>query len=488
MIRGIRTIALAATLALAACGGGGNTTNTVPTPAQLVGGTPTGGALRIAGVGDSLTAGVQSGALLGVDLPVLGTNAQLGQIGPVQRTQEHGFFALLWQQANGTDINALSNPASSPLPLIGPSALGGLLAPTTAGFPQQVAAFCSGAQTAANAFSTALSLRLNPASVPYDVAVPGQTAHEALYMVGAINDCSITAANAPGAIVNLNALVNSESQSFWPILASFGQGVTQVQAALALRPQVATVWLGHNELLKFAFSNGTTPVVPTPQSVHDDIKAIVQQLQGAGARVVVGNLFDVTGAAVFIPQPAYASFIAAGIQRLNPAIPPAAAQAAGTTYANAESAQIGLGPGGLFTINAYFKTLQAAAVQGAPPTLTASDVVFDPVVTQLRSLQVAYNAAIAQAVSETGAALADVATVFKTVQTNGGYPINPPKCCSLVYGGGFFSLDGLHPSNTGYAVVAKTFIDSLNAAYKLNIAPIDPLIPSIYAADPYAPH
>lgn len=489
MRRRHRPFALLATLALAACaGGGGQLTNAVPTPATTPGGTLPSGSLRIAGVGDSLTAGVQSGGLLGVDLPVLGVNAQLGQIGPVQRTQEHGFFALLWQQANGTDINGLSNPASSPLPLINSAGLGGLLAPTTAGFPQQVLNYCTGPQVAANTFSSALSLRLNPGSVPFDVAVPGQTAQEALFMVGPINDCTINAGNSPAAFVQLNALVNSESQNFWPILAGFGQGVTQVQAALSLHPQVATVWLGHNELLKFVFSNGTTPVVTTAQSLHDDIKTIVQQLQAGGAKVVVGNLIDVLNAATFIPQPSYAAFIAAGVQRLNPAIPAAQASAIGATYANAEAAQIGLGANGYFTINAYFKTLQAIAGSAPPPTLTASDVVFDPVAIQAKALNAAYNAAIAQAVSETGAALADVNGVFKAIQAAGGYPVNPPKCCSFVYGGGFFSLDGLHPSNTGYAVVAKTFIDALNTAYGLHIAPIDPLIPSIYAADPYAPH
>ena len=33
----------------------------------------------------------------------------------------------------------------------------------------------------------------------------------------------------------------------------------------------------------------------------------------------------------------------------------------------------------------------------------------------------------------------------------------------------FFSLDGLHPSNLGYAVIANAFIDAINTKYQLNI-------------------
>jgi hypothetical protein len=116
---------LAATLALAACTGGGSSkqfTNVVP-PSGNPGSVAPASKLSIAGVGDSLTAGVQSGGLMGFDLPVLGVNPQLGQIGPVQRTQEHGFFALLWEQANGVDINTMSDPSVSPLPLLKPRPL-----------------------------------------------------------------------------------------------------------------------------------------------------------------------------------------------------------------------------------------------------------------------------------------------------------------------------------------------------------------------------
>jgi lysophospholipase L1-like esterase len=433
---------------------------------------------------------------MGADLPVLGVNPQLGQIGPVQRTQEHGFFALLWEQANGVDITTMSDPTKSPLPLLIPPGSGGLLAPTTAGFPYPVSNYCDAKQIPANTFSTALSLRANPNMNPWDVAVPGITMHEALFMTGAIGDCTVNGANAPAQFVALNSLVNGESQNFWPILAGFGQGVTMVDAAVSLHAQVATVYLGSNDLLKIAFSGGAAPVA-APQSIHDDVKAIILKLQGAGSKVAVANLVDVMGAATFIPQPAYATeltlFISGVLQKQG--VPKPTADAIATQYATAyaaqETAKLTLGTNGYFTINALFKTLQAAAAQIAAqapplaPTLGGGDFIAGPVADNVKALNLAYSQAITAAVSETNAALVDTYKDFVAIETAGGIPINPPKCCSLIYRGGFFSLDGLHPSNTGYAILANEFITALNAKYSLGIAPVN--VGSVYATDPYAP-
>ena len=261
MIRTIRltTAALAASVVLASCSGGGssNTVNVVPPPGNPGSVAPV-QKLSITGVGDSLTAGVQSSGLMGADVRVRSGRSRVSvRSRPpfLQATQEHGFFALLWEQANGVGIGTMSDPTKSPLPLMTPLGIGGMLAPTSSKiFPVPLTNYCDAHQIPANQFNTALSLRENPALNPWDVGIPGQTMHEALFMTGAIGDCTVNGANSPATFVALNSLVNGESQNFWPILAGFGQGVTQVDAAASLHAQVATVWLGSNDLLKVAFS------------------------------------------------------------------------------------------------------------------------------------------------------------------------------------------------------------------------------------------
>jgi lysophospholipase L1-like esterase len=496
--------ALAATVVLAACTGGGSSNPlTIPPPGNP-GAVAPAQKLTITGVGDSLTAGTQSGGTTGAMIPgPLGTIPGVGAIAPppvgVPATQENGFFSLLWQQANSVGIATMSDPTKSPLPLLKPPGVGGLLAPTaTHIFPAPVSNTCDASQIPANQFSTALSLRMNPALNPWDVGIPGATVHEALFMNGATGDCGINPANAPPTFVALNSLVNGESQNFWPILAGFGQGVTQVDAAVSLHAQVATVWLGSNDLLKVAFSGGQAPVT-APQSMHDDLVTIVHKLQGAGSKVALANLVDVMGAATFIPQPAYQPTLQAYISGVLQAPPNnlpapianAIALQYSTAYAAQETAQTGLGPNGYFTINALFKTLQTAAAQIPPhaapvaPALGSGDFIADAVANTVKGLNVSYNAAIGQAAADSGAALVDIHALFAQIAAAGGVPVNPPKCCSLVYRGGLSSLDGLHPSNTGYALIANAFIAQLNTSYNLGIPQVN--VGAVYATDPFAP-
>ncbi len=117
--------------------------------------------------------------------------------------------------------------------------------------------------------------------------------------------------------------------------------------------------------------------------------------------------------------------------------------------------------------------------------IPASYTVPDAVANNVKALNAAYNASIAQAASDTGAALVDVHALFAQIAAAGGAPINPPKCCSLVYRGGLTSLDGLHPSNTGYALIANVFIQTIDAAFGLTIPQVN--VAAVYATDPYAP-
>jgi lysophospholipase L1-like esterase len=516
--------ALAATLALAACGGGGKTFNsTVPPPFNASPGQTVSAKVAIVGVGDSLTAGVQSGGLVGADIPGGAVAAGVGTIGRVQETQEHGFFALLWEQANGVPQSALENPATSPLPLIAPPGLGGILAKTSSGFPAGLTQQCVGNRGAAFSPPGALGDRINPSITPYDVAIPGATTHEIIAMfqplsscVSAPNQAALAQSAAGLAQLGLNQLVFTESETFYPVLANFGAQETQLQAAVSLHGQLATVWIGSNDLLHFAFANGGSPPA-NPSAIGSDIATIISQLQASGAKVAVANLVDVLGGATFFPvasttEPTYEQNIDAFLQAaiINQAaaqlhVPPAtaaqipavqqqvaAAQTAAHQYVQAEIAQAGLGPNGYFLLPTLLNTVAAILQQQPVPQLVAGGAgayLSDAVAIEIKQLNVAYNQAIAGAAQSTGAALVDASALFANAETlrAGGQPLivdAQGDAASLNYGGGFFSLDGLHPSNTGYAVLANAFIAAFDAKYGLTIPAVD--VHTIYVNDPYS--
>jgi lysophospholipase L1-like esterase len=464
-------------LALTACSGGG--TKTTPQPSV---GMTVASAVKIAGVGDSLTAGEQSGGLYGLQggmtnpialsfFPLLPTPVAFPVIPP---TQGNGFWAQMWSAANG-GANPLA-VATSPLPLIATPLLG-MLAPSTitgplGGAPTTFMTPCTGANALAYSASTALQTRLNPTTTPYDVGIPGQTLHEALYQIAPLTSCGATI-NVANPNIGLSTLVNAESATFYPVLGTFGTGFTQVQAAAALHAQVVTVWLGSNDLLKYALSGGVLPATD-PTQFYNDMVTVIRTLQASGAKVAVANLFDVLDASYFTSATELGALMVQLGVPLN--------SAAYNYYESLVPA------GGYLTLSGFFKTLASIEALGGglqPVTLTASDTIPGAFASAIQGYNTTYNAQIAAAVNATGATLVDVHSTFATIYNDGGVPISP-HCCTPVFDGGLTSLDGIHPSNTGYAIIANTFIATLDAAFSLTIPQIN--VTTVHATDPYAPN
>ncbi len=502
-VRSVAAAAVAAAL-LAACSGGGSSTpspvstapaNTIVTPS-----------ISIVGVGDSLTAGYQSDGLLGVPVvpnPVAGSPFQPG----VPATQENGWWALLWSQANGGA--AVGNAANSPLPLISGPGLGTVLVPNAALSPTAIVsgagATCAGLNALAYSYATALQTRANPTTTPFDLGIPGQNVHEAYYQTGPEVPCSIPA-TATTQFAGLIALLGGgggESGTFYPILGNFLQGTTQVGAAASLHTKYATVWLGSNDLLKFTFSLGTLPAT-SASAMQADLVTIIRALQGAGEKVAIANLVTVLDAAYFVPQPALqtvlvqdatATATASALAQGAPAGTAAAiGAAAGAQVATAYTAVVapallatyGVGSGGYVTISGISKILTSLLTPGNPPyTLGGGDFVPDALAAQVSALNVAYNGSIAAAANQTGAALVNVNTAFAQLVAHPGTTV-PGQCCTMQFGGGFFSLDGIHPSNTGYAVLANLFIAQFNTSFGTTIPLVN--VNTVFATDPFRPH
>jgi len=81
---------------------------------------------------------------------------------------------------------------------------------------------------------------------------------------------------------------------------------------------------------------------------------------------------------------------------------------------------------------------------------------------------VSYNNTIKSIASSKGIAVADMYTFLNNIKANGlvvdGININ-----SNYISGGLFSLDGVHLTPRGYAIVANQFIKAANAQYNSNI-------------------
>lgn len=78
-----------------------------------------------------------------------------------------------------------------------------------------------------------------------------------------------------------------------------------------------------------------------------------------------------------------------------------------------------------------------------------------------------YNSIIASKAQQYGFAFADMNAYFKTVKT--GIKWNGQDINAEFVSGGFFSLDGYHPNQKGYALIANEFVRAINEKYNATI-------------------
>ena len=563
-----RAFALVAMAALAACGGGGNSASTIPAP-----GPSAAPALlsRIVGVGDSLTAGYQSAGWLGatnVPNPLLTGTPYAGA--PAPFGQENGWWSLLYEQAQTALTGAPFSPLAmagptSPLPLIAAPGIGNELVPAnpalTGGlefgplYGTAPGAGCKANDQAAYSLSTVATTLVNPSGTPMDLGIPGLTIHEEIAMhQPLVPSC----ASIPGIPAAVQGVVGGESEDFWPVLHGFtnlGPSLTPLSAAVSLKPTLATVWLGANDLLKYAFSAGQWQGDDTSVAqVQSDITTIINQLKASGAKVVVANIPDILVAPQFFTVQDPAVLTGELAPTLQPSVCDIQANAACTIelFATSQSPALpislseaqslvvavsnayGLGATtstpGYLTETGMLTTIETlGAVIKANPTLLANPTALATALTgalqldpsgagtglggnyftpawaaQVQSVNDNINNGILAAAQATNTPLVDTKTLEDNLSWKGAIganpnpyflqalTINPGKCCTLGFGGGILSFDGLHPSDTGYALIANAFIQTINTAYGTTINPVSPI--NVYNGtgyfypDPFAQH
>ncbi len=362
-------------------------------------------------LGDSLTAGYQSGSL-------------------IDTSQPNGWAPLVAKQA-GFNIA---------LPLIAPP-----------GAPNQLT-LVHLAGPVIGQLSGTTSGRDNFGLQPTDVAVPGAFVNDVLNTLPLLTPTT--------GQQQLNQLVLG-----YPGFG-FGNIRSQAQQAVAANATTIFLWIGNNDALIADLTGMTTSMTPlaTFTTQYQQLMAYLQQ--NSGAHLVIVNIPDVT--AVPYLQPA------AGILAQYSA-------ATGVPVANL-SAALGIYPGDFLNQSglAQITPILAGTVKGP---ITDAGVLSAAEAVTVQAMVKSYNTVIAASAQSAGATLVDINSLFATTVAN-GITVNGIKGTSSFLGG-VFSLDGIHPTNTGYAVVANAVIDTLNAAFKKSIPDVN-LVP-IAAADPLFP-
>ncbi len=539
----ILTLAAAAA-SLSACGGNGigGALGPAPPPAQPGPSSPSQVTKTIVGLGDSLTFGTQSNGELGATTVSLAAYPQFTSIGlfRVPPTQENGWFSLFYSDAKGMTWIQQATPGVSVLPLINGPGLGDqiLLAnpADTGGFPFATVpgrspcdSFNQSAYSWLNSGgSGSTTVRMNPASVTYDLGIPSLTLAEAIGMIQPqAPSCKLIYPSpinvGQAAIDSLQELVGGESEMFYPVMEKYASPTHQIsplQAAESLNPTLTTVWLGANDLLRYIFSGNTAPGIDTTSSqVESQMETIIGGLKHVGSDVIVATVPNVLETPQFAIVPNPASQAQCSVQTYLACIlydfgvTPFANAEAEAAYVQSQNSQLA---GNSYLTETGVIGLLIEIALGGPTAVTIPTSGCSPnptclggyyltasFATQVQGVNTAINNGIIAAASADGVPVLRVDQIMDGIYSGNlanpyfaeAATINPGICCTLAFGGGILSFDGLHPSDTGYALIAQAFAQLANTAFGTGLPAINPASAytgagGIYASypDPYAPH
>ncbi|MBS1530829.1 MAG: G-D-S-L family lipolytic protein [Bacteroidetes bacterium] len=235
-------------------------------------------------------------------------------------------------------------------------------------------------------------------------------------------------------------------------------------------------WLGNNDALSYATSGGAGDVLTDKSQFAQLYAYLIARMTANGAKGVVATVPDVTSIPYF--NTITTTAILAGVQKANPQVQAIYINAlvSGTTYApraaTAKDLIILTFP--TSKIGQPVQTPYGALPYGLTPyTPIDNQYVLDANEVALTEDYVdSYNATIKAVAASKGLAVFDAHTFLQNLKEH-GLVEQGVQLSSAYISGGIFSLDGIHLTPRGYAIVANGFIGAINAKYGASIPMAD---------------
>jgi lysophospholipase L1-like esterase len=275
---------------------------------------------------------------------------------------------------------------------------------------------------------------------------------------------------------------------FDAVLRGFG---TQLELAIAQQPTFITLWIGNNDILAFATRGGLFPPTPIAQ-FQTQYTQVLTSLQATGAKIIIGGLPN----ALLTP---YFTTVGPGVGLAIQGIP----GAQGLVYQTTGAPGIAIATASDLINKSVLITLSgssAADLLGnttgkyytdngipVPPSINIAfpfgltpenpfpnNLVLDPTeISIYQSLNAGYNSIISSLASSMNYYVINWDDLFNQLANPGGLTVNGIEFTSTYVEGNFFSLDGIHPTSQGYAILANEFIKATNTNYNSSIPLVD---------------
>jgi hypothetical protein len=272
-----------------------------------------------------------------------------------------------------------------------------------------------------------------------------------------------------------------------PFYARFASSMdaTVMGDVLAAQPTFVSLWLGNNDLLAYALAGGESDEITNPLVYAGALSNIVDAIQASGAEIVVANIPAVQAIPFFNTVPynalpldqatadvlngAYANYNAAADANGLPRIE----FSAGANALVIEDENFPLN--GIRQIKAGEKFLLNLPTDkiktegwGTQVPIPDEYVLDATELAAIESARVEYNKSIKALAESKGLALADLAALMDVASMT-GILIDGNRYTSTFASGGVFSLDGIHATGRGSAIIANAFIDAINEQFDASV-------------------
>ncbi len=248
-----------------------------------------------------------------------------------------------------------------------------------------------------------------------------------------------------------------------------GRGLI-LQQAIGLGPTFISFEYGANEVLSAATRGSGTlasPAFNPPVFAAMYTQAMNGLAAGApNAKLALFNVPDVTSIPYFTTFPPFTVSLSTG--NPVPLVGPSGPLGVGDLVLLTAAPLICQGYG--IPVGAY--NYVCPSTPGTGDALPDSAVLSGSEATSIQNVITAYNDIIDSVATNRNAALVDLNALLRQVSTTG------IRYGSVVYTedfvtGGVFGLDGVHPTDLGYAIMANAMIDAVNAKFGSTIRHVD---------------
>lgn len=241
-----------------------------------------------------------------------------------------------------------------------------------------------------------------------------------------------------------------------------------------------SIWLGSNDVLLYATAGGEgSPIGISPiEQFTIAYDSVITMMTRYGAKGVAINIPDITAIPFFTTVPANGLTLTRD-----------QAQVLNDLYNNT-NIKFHEGAGNYFVVQDTNTTLKFRQIQdgeyvllsipqdsikckgwGASKPIPATYILDSKEVAKVTAATNQFNSVIAQMAAAHNTPVVDMHSYLRTVAT--GIKFNGVTYSTQFVSGGAFSLDGVHPTPRGYALIANQIINTINSYYGSTVPLID---------------